>query len=166
MTTYAEFFLSAPARIVQYETIEIYHPSFSRRYYIVRNARLGIRARLESGTYADFEYYPLLISKAGSNNTLDQTFRITLGELGELIPSEIDRCIVAGTLGTKPTLTYRSYRSDDLETLLVGPVHLEIHEMPMTREGVAFEAKPAIANMNTTGELYTLERFPGLRGFL
>lgn len=166
MSAYLEFFLNAPSRIVQLETISIYHPSFSKTYYIVRNARLGIRARLESSAYVDFEYYPLAINKAGSNGTLDQVFKITLGDLGDLIPKEIDRCVADDTLNIKPDLVYRAYRSDDLDTILVGPIRLQISEIPMTREGAAFEAKPHVVNMTTTGELYTLERFPGLRGFL
>lgn len=166
MSALTEFFLNAPARVVQLETISIHHPSFSRSYYIVRNARLGIRARLEDASEVDFEYYPLVISRAGTNGTLDQVFQITLGDLGELVPQEIDRCVAADTLHIRPSLVYRSYRSDDLSNILVGPVRLQVSEIPMTREGTRFEAKPAVVNMSTTGELYTLERFPGLRGFL
>lgn len=166
MPSYSEFFLNTPSRIIELETLEISHPSFSKVYYIVRNARLGISAKLESGSTVVFDYYPLIIGRAGSNGTLDQSFKITLGDLGELIPAEIDRCLDADTMGIKPSLVYRSYRSDDLENILVGPLHLQISEMPMTREGVSFEAKPPTLNMNTTGEIYTLERFPGLRGFL
>lgn len=166
MSSYAEFFLNGKSKSILYETVEIYHPSFSKRYFIVRNSRFGITAKLENDEYQTFEYYPLKITKAGSNGTLDQVFSFTVGDLGTLIPYEIARVIDAGTISTKPTVVYRAYSSDDLDTILYGPTRLQITDMPMTKEGVTFEAKPALANRTGTGELYLARRFPGLRAFL
>jgi hypothetical protein len=66
----------------------------------------------------------------------------------------------------KPTVTYRTYRSDDLSAPMFGPVVMEIQAIAMTRQGSSFEAKAPSLNVSRTGETYTIDRFPGLRGFL
>lgn len=166
MSDYSEFFLNTPARVVQLELLEIFHPSFSKIYRIVRNDRKGITVTLETGEVVAFQYYPLKITKSNTDDTLDQIFQIAIGDLGELIPNEIDRVLEAGTSNIKPTLFYRVYRSDDLTVPLLGPLRLEIIELPMSRDGSSFAAQAPSVNRNQTGEIYDLTRFPGLRGFL
>ncbi len=166
MSDLAEFFLNSPSRVILFETVQISHPSFSKIYRIVRNARFGITATIEGASIVTFDYYPMKIETTGSNGTLDQSFRFTVGDLGSLIHDEIDRVAAAETFSTKPVVVYRAYRSDDLTLPIYGPIMLEITNMPINHEGFTFEAKPYQANANSTGEIYTLDRFPGLRGFL
>lgn len=166
MSDYSEFFLNGPIRVANLETIQISHPSFSKTYWIVRNSRLGITAKLEDGSTQVFEYYPLKIIKTNTDNSLDQIYRVSLGDLGEILPKEIDRIEAAGTRLVRPIVRYRTYRSDDLSKPLLGPMKLEIIDLPMSREGVAFEAKAPTLNHMQTGEYYDLTRFKGLRGFL
>ena len=66
----------------------------------------------------------------------------------------------------KPRVVYRTYRSDDLTRPLFGPIVLEVDSFAFNREGSTFTAKAPSLNINKTGELYRLERFPMLRGFL
>lgn len=160
MSAQSEFFLGSRASVVQLETLEISHPSFSQTYRIVRNAVGGIDI---GGVH--YDYYPLRITPSGTRETLDFGITGDLGDLGEVIPAEIDRAMAAGTMATKPTVVYRTYRSDTLE-LLFGPVTLEIADVAMTREGASFEARASSLNVNRTGEIYALERFPMLRSFL
>lgn len=166
MPTLEEFFLNTPSRIMLYETVEISHPSFSQVFRLVRNARFGINAKLETGSFAQFDYYPLKVEKTGSNGSLDQVFRFTVGDLGTLIHDQIENVTAADTFSIKPLVVIRSYRSDDLETMVYGPIKLEITTIPMNHEGFTFEAKPYQVNQNSTGEIYTLTRFSGLRGFI
>lgn len=166
MSAYSEFFLNAPARVVQLELLEISHPSFSQVYSIVRNDRKGVTVTLETAEVRFFQYYPLKITRTNTDNTLDQIYKIALGDLGELIPAELDRVAADGTAAIKPIVLYRVYRSDLLTEPLLGPMKLEIVELPMSREGASFDAKAPTLNMNQTGETYDLDRFPGLRGFL
>ncbi len=166
MSDYSEFFLNSPSRIANLETLEIYHPSFSKTYWIVRNSRLGLTARLENGAYQVFDYYPAKITRTNTDNTLDQVYKISVGDLGEILPKEIDNVMAAGTMLTRPIVRYRTYRSDNLQAPLLGPMKLEIIDLPFNREGVAFEAKAPTLNKTQTGEYYDLTRFPGLRGFL
>lgn len=164
--SYAEFFLNSKSSVVQLELLEISHPNFTKVYRIVRNAVKGITVKLETGDSASFDYYPMRIENNGAKDDLDQSFTITLGDLGEVLPKELDSVASAQGYNVKPVVTYRTYRSDDLTRPLFGPVLLEVESFAFNREGSTFTAKAPSLNINKTGELYTLERFPMLRGFL
>lgn len=166
MTTYAEFFLKSKSSVVQLETLEISHPNFTKVYRIVRNAVQGVAVTLENASLATFDYYPLAIENAGVRDDLDQAITINLGDLGEVLPKELDEISSNNGFGTKPTVIYRTYRSDDLTRPLFGPVLLEVTSFAFNREGSTFEAKAPSLNVNKTGERYKLDRFPMLRGFL
>ena len=166
MTNYAEFFLKSKSSVVQLETLEISHSNFTKVYRVVRNAVQGLTAKLENGESVTFDYYPLSIENAGVRDDLDQSITVNLGDLGEVLPKELDEVSSNDGFGIKPTVVYRTYRSDDLTRPLFGPVVLEVTSFAFNREGSTFEAKAPSLNVNKTGELYKLDRFPMLRGFL
>lgn len=166
MSAYASFFLNSPSSVVPLDTMVISHPSFSKTYYIVRNAINGITAKLEDGTDATFEYYPLSIKQSGASDDLDQRLQVQLGDLGEIIPEEIDNAFNAGTLTTKPQLVFRCYRSDDLTAPMEGPFYYDIASIASKKKASAFTAEAPRLNNNQTGELYSLDRFPMLGGFV
>lgn len=115
---------------------------------------------------ASFDYYPMRIENNGSRDDLDQSFTFSWGDLGEVLPMELDRVAVSGGFGYKPQVVYHTYRSDDLTAPLFGPLVLEVESFAFNRDGSTFTAKAPSLNINKTGEIYTLERFPMLRGFL
>lgn len=166
MSAYSEFFLRSASSVVQLECIEISHPSFTKVYRIVRNATKGVSVRYENGVFYSHDYYPLKLTSLGSRGDLDQGFRINLGDLGEILPKELDAISVADTYRIKPVVKYRAFRSDDLSNAMFGPLVLEAGLLSFKREGCTFDAKAPSLNINKTGELYKLDRFPGLRGFL
>jgi hypothetical protein len=166
MSEYSEFFLASESTVVQLELLEISHPDFTQTYRIVRNAVDGVTVTLEDLSVEDFEYYPLKITSVGTRENLDYGVKIDFGDLGEVLPTELDRIALLDGYGTKPTVKYRTYRSDDLTTPLFGPVILEVSSFSFTREGSTFEAKAPSLNINSTGEIYNFDRFPMLRGFL
>lgn len=166
MTNYTEFFLKSKSSIVQLETLEISHPDFTKVYRIVRNAVKGVTVTLETLQSVSFDYYPLQIENAGIRDDLDQAIKINLGDLGDVLPKELDEVSSNNGFGIKPTVVYRTYRSDDLSRPLFGPVTLEVSSFAFNREGSTFEAKAPSLNITKTGELYKLDRFPMLRGFL
>lgn len=166
MKTYAEFFLNSKSSVVQLETLEISHPDFTKVYRIVRNAVEGVSVFLEDGNSATFDYYPLQIENAGIRDDLDQAIKINLGDLGDVLPKELDEVSSNNGFGIKPIVIYRTYRSDDLSRPLFGPVTLEVSSFAFNREGSTFEAKAPSLNISKTGETYKLDRFKMLRGFL
>lgn len=166
MSKYSEFFLNSASSVVRLELLEITHPNFSKAYRIVRNAVSGVTVTLETGEIATFDYYPLRIVTSGARDDLDSSIRIDLGDLGEILPDELDAVTLANGFAKKPTVKYREYRSDDLKNVLNGPLVLEVTTFSFKREGSSFEAKAPSLNINRTGEIYDFDRFPMLRGFL
>jgi hypothetical protein len=164
--SYAAYFLNSQASIVQLELLEISHPNFEQVFYLCRNACAGITVTLEDTSVQTFAYCPMKVSQQSCRDNLDFSLRIDIGDLGEFIPVQIDAIAAAGTFGIKPLVKYRTYRSDDLSTPLFGPITLEITTFSFTKDGASFEAKAPSLNINKTGEIYKLDRFPMLRGFL
>lgn len=167
MTDYVGFFFNSPSRVVGLQTFEISHPNFSQTYYFVRNATKGLTANLETGATVFFQYYPAKIENASDVGDLDFSLKISFGDLGELLPAELDRIREAGATGIKPVVKYRDYRSDDLSAPMNGPLTLEIKQISFNEEGATFEAKAPSLNINRTGISYALSGpFRTLRGFL
>lgn len=166
MTTEAEFFLGSKSSVVQLDTIEITHPSFSKTYRLVRNAVNGLTATLETDATVSFDYYPMKFTKASLADDLDFAIQIDFGDLGEIIPDELDRVSVADSYGVYPSVIYRTYRSDDLTEPLVGPLRLRVESFSTNGSGCSFNAKAPSLNVIKTGESYDIDRFSGLRGFL
>jgi len=166
MSRYSEFFLNSSSQVVQLELLQMSHPSWSQTYYVVRNAVGGINVTLETGQKQFFQYYPMQIKYEGMKDDLDQKFSITFGDLGTVIPQEMDRMIEDDTMAIKPTVIYRVYRSDDLTQPLVTPYYLEIQNFSFNVDGVSFTAQAPQLNVTTTGSDYTTDRFPMLVEFL
>lgn len=164
ITDYINFFLGSKSTVVELETLEISHPSWSQTYYVVRNAIDGLTATNENGEELTFDYYPLTLEGSAVKEDLDYVVKVKLGDLGEIIPTELDNT-TQDPIGfnTKPTVIYRSYRSDDLSKPMFGPLLLQINEFNFTKEGAEFEARAPLLNINRTGEIYDLTRFYPLK---
>jgi len=166
MPTPEEFFLNSPASIAQLETLEISHSNFSQTYWLVRNKTDGLTATLEDlVTSQDFDYYPMKITPLSNADDLDQALQITFGDLGSVLPAEIDLVSQNNGFEEKPVVKYRSWRSDDLTEPMYGPYTLEVVAISFDTQGATFEAKAPTLNISKTGELYTLSRFSMMRGF-
>lgn len=159
MSDVTEYFLNRSVSVGRYETLEISHSAFSKTYYVVRNARNGIVAE-----GIQYEYYPLEITNLGARPDLDSGFTISFGDLGEILPMEVDRIAQADAYSEKPKVIYRSYRSDDLTKPLIGPIELEASNFSFKQEGATFDAKAPALNINRTGEIYSFTNFPMLAG--
>jgi hypothetical protein len=161
-----EYFLSSRSDVVALETVEISHPAFTQVYRRVRNQREPLTATLETGVEATFEWYPMAITELTDSGDLDNGIRITFGDLGEVLPKELDAVTQADLMGVKPTVIYRVWRSDDLSAPMIGPLVLEATSFSFTQEGASFEAVAPYVNRTRTGEMYNLTRFKTLRAFL
>lgn len=162
------FFLNTTSDIVAVETLEISHPSFSQIYRIVRNVVAGWTAKTEeAGTPTrTFTYYPCEIAYPSSSDDLEFSLKVTFGDLGEIIPFELDRVISDGLITTKPSLKYRVYQSDNTNAPIWFDVNpLEISGMAFNSKGVTFEASPPVTNYTSIGIRYTVDNFPSLGGF-
>lgn len=166
MSDYINFFLNSSSSVIQYECVEISHPNFSKVYRIVRNNSEGLEVTLETAEVVTFDYYPLKLTPAETSDNLDFSINVEFGDVGEVIPTEIERVVLYDGFATKPIFKYRSYRSDNLLLPMFGPLVLEIQEMTTNREGTVFEARAPKANLNATGLKYSIDKFPSLRFFV
>lgn len=162
----ADFFFNTKSDVIQYETLEIYHPNFSQIYYLVRNSSKNITVTLENSSVVTFIPRPLNISQSASFDNLDNSLKIELGDLGEIVPLELDLVKLANGFLTKPTIKYRVYRSDNLNYPIYGPFTYEITTFNRITNGTSFEAKAPSLNVTKTGKIYSIANFPGLGSFV
>jgi hypothetical protein len=152
------FFLNNQASVIMYDTIEISHPNMSQIYYLVRNNSNGLVATDENSNVLTFQYLPFVISKGKSSSTdLDQTFEVQLGDLGDILATEIDAIILADGMATKPVIKYRGFASDNLAAPIYGPLRYEINSVPRNSDGNSISASVARLADNKTGEAYTID---------
>lgn len=167
MSDYSEFFLNSKSSIAQLDCIEISHSLFTQTYYVVRNATQGVTVTHEDATEHAYAYYPLRLRLSGPREDLDHVLRIELGDLGEIIPAELDAIRAADGFDEFPAVKYRTYRSDDLANVLDGPLVLEVVNVTCAPgAGAVIEAKAPSLNVAKTGESYKIARFPMLAGLL
>lgn len=166
MSEYSEYFLNSNSSVIEFDCFELSHSAFSEVYYLVRNASLGVSVTHEDDSDKDYQYCPMRLSLSNARDDLDFILKIELGDQGEIASRELENVRAADKIKEFPKVIYRTYRSDNLDAPMYGPVELQIEKFNLTPEACAFEAKAPSANISKTGELYTLPRFPMLRGLL
>ena len=161
----AQLLINRPRGVASLEIMEISHPSFSQTYYLLKNAVRGgqIDVKLETGVTVTAVYVPSKIQWASSKTNMDQVFNITIQDLNNIIQAEESR--IALDDDSPIVCRLRAYRSDDLTKPGDGPIDLEVTSIDYDKRGCTFTASPPNANETGTGERYTVERFPMLRGF-
>lgn len=157
---YIDFYLNSRSDDVYIETVEFSHSAFSKSFFLVRNVVDGITLKLEDGREQFFEYLPLNIRDKSANGSLDFGTGIDLGDLGELIPQEIDRIDTADMRHIKPTLVRRDYRYSTLE--MIRFERLAIPALNRSYEGASVEGGAPALNSTVVGLRQTVERIPML----
>lgn len=160
------YHLVGNAHDVMLECIEISHPAFSRVYRYVRNHTKGVTAIHEDGEIAYYEYAPIKLQRGQSNEKLSQTITVTIGDLGMIIPQEVDRLYGSEHELEHPMLTYRSYLLSNLNEPFETARGLKITENTPQPWGAMFKAQVRSLNDNKSGRGFTLDKWRALRGFL
>jgi len=121
MSALTDFFFKSKPAVVRLQCLEIHHPNFSQTYRFVRNAVGGIYVYHEDSVVPQFySHIPMKLEEIGSKNNLDQELEVTIGDVGSILPAELDNIRTANNMQVKPTLTYREYTSDDYAMEDVG----------------------------------------------
>ena len=162
---FVNMLVTRPRGVVLFETIELSHSRFSETYHILRNAvpKGSITVTLETGVSATCKYVPSKIQWAASKTNMSQVHNITIQDLNEKVQEEENR--IPFDDDEPVSCILRTYRSDDLTKPCDGPVKLEVTAIDYDKRGCSFTASPPNANETGTGDRYTVERFPMLRGF-
>lgn len=159
---YIEFFLNASGALYEIDCLELSHPQFKAPFRYTMANPLGLVVQHEDGSEQGYVYQQVGITTQTVRNDLDQKLDATIVDYDDALIDEVE-AIESGAV----QVVLRKYRSDDL----TSPVHilqnLEARKISKDSSGkVTFAAEAASLNSVGTGELYTLERFPLLRGTL
>lgn len=160
------YWLSGNPDDVRLLMVEITHPAWSKTYRIVQNHADGITVQHENGVSYFYEYVPLTIQRGSNSDDLDQDITIGVGDLGEDFPSELKRARDSQYSDIRPTLNYREYNLSDLTKPQLTILGLEVTDYEPKREGAVFVCRAKQMNLTKTGEVYTLDNTPTLRGFV
>ena len=161
-----QFLLNRRGSVGVYETLSLSHPNFSRTFHLLHRWRKAPPLTLEDGQTTDFMFVPMRLVPMGASGDLDYGVQVTLGDLGQIIPDEIDRVKALGGMATRPQVVFRTWRTDDTLAPLSVIGSLEAVEISRNEQGASFQAVAPRLNLVRTGETYNVERFDMLRGFL
>lgn len=166
MITDYDFYLVGNPQSVRLQLIEITHPAFSQVYRFVRNHALGVTVT-QDGEQVFYQYMPIQLQKSKASSDLDQSINITIGDVSEIIPDEIDRVRQSNLFSTvKPIVNYREYYADDLTRPCLEDVLLEVTDYSLQREGTVFKAEARDISNTKTGLVYNLDTHPLLRAYV
>ena len=165
MPTYLQSILNGDTADVTYDCIEFSHPAFSETYYVVSNAVDGVTVTHEDATVHEYKYIPVDLKRSNSSDDLDQTLSISVADFGGELAALMYAAALAGD--QRPKVKYRAYSSNDLTAPMLTLQALEVHSYKRDSNGNAqLDAKAQQLNVNKTGEVYSLERFPLLAALL
>lgn len=150
---------------VRVECIDIIHPSFTKHYRFARNATKGVRIKTEDGYWRDYKYLPMSIKPGTSADDLQQSFTIGIGDVGEIMPRELDRLRKGSYPQVRPTVNYRVYLTSDLSEPSLSVRGLEVTDNQQKKEGAVFACKARELNKNSTGITFNYSDFAALRYF-
>jgi len=154
---------SNPEGQMDFETVEIKHSLFSKRYLLVVGTT-DLTATLETGEVVTFEGIPMEVTDAGNNNDMDQQASFTLPDVGNILDDEMSRLPLSDE--ESPAFTFRAFISTDLSYPARGPVTYYLHSLSQSK-GI-FTADVGVPRLNErqTGILMTPQDIPLLRGIL
>lgn len=168
------FFLRGNPHTMRLQLIEVTHPAWINTHRYVQNLVEGGRfwhavSGSETNEYAwhDYTYTPIGIKKSKSDDSLDQSITITVGDLGEKLPDDMDALRRHSAYSAvRPVLNYREYLSDNMADPLVSVEGLTVEDYQPHIEGGLFICKAKELNLTATGISFTVDSFPGLRDFI
>ena len=159
-----DFFFNSDSDTFLYETLELTDdPTVQGDQLFVRNSITGITATTEFAEQ-EFTYLPMRFTVASIANNLDFGINIEMGVSDAFAVSTYVKSWVQS--GADKYVTWRTYRNDDLTTMVQGPISLSIKNVTVKDNMMQVTARSKDLNRNRTGEIYTFERFSGLKGFL
>lgn len=152
----------------EYRTIEIYHSQFSQTFYFVKdyeNQFLEIESTAirNQGEIVEFEALSMNLIEPSENLDAEQVLTVQLGAIGSLVNKEIEK--ISGDGFFEPIqFIYRKYYSGSVgEPVLI--LNLTCSNITFNSyENLTLTCEDLDINNKSSGELYTLERFEGLRG--
>lgn len=163
---YKKFVSSMPDAQREFRTIEIFHTDFGVSRFLQdfedKNFTLESTAPRDPSASVTFTAINLDINEPGESGDIEQVLSVTMGAVGNEVNDKIQQITESGSL-TPIELIYRKYYSGDLtEPVLV--LTMSVSEISFrSYESVTFTGEDSNFAIKRAGELYTLEKYPGLR---
>lgn len=149
---------------MQLDAITLNHSAWSEPFHFTRNFVPGGSFTYDGVTY---RYLPILLSRAGQDGNLNQTWTITLQDLNTevqeaeaLIPLDSDEF---------PTVEIRTFEYDKRDSsviLIEGPYITNCEGLSYDSKGASLKAAAERVNINGTGFKMTPDRYPTIRPFM
>lgn len=150
-----DFYLRATSGIALFSSLELIHPDFTLRFQNWDDEG-GILLTSLLYQYADFE-----VGFSNVSTDLEQEVTVNFFE-GQV--DVLKGAINSANTASPISCTWKRYRSDDYNVPLDTRSGLIVLNPSMNHTGLSFIAKAQGLNSVATGERYTLERYPLLRG--
>lgn len=160
-----QYHLNSSPSVALLQCIEVKHSLWPAPLRYVMNHGDGVTVRHEDGLSAYYEYMPLDVKRGTTSDNLDQKLSITVGDLGEIVPQLLKRVRVAKT-DECPEVVFRQYFSTNPNSSVETVKELYVTNSSRDMQGSTFDAEAQRLNVVGTGERYTVEMFPSLRGFM
>jgi hypothetical protein len=145
------------------ETLEIYHPMMSKRYYLVRD-NVPLTAMLETGTEVNFEIANIDIKSASQNADMNQSASFTIADVDNVLDAELDNIPLDSDV--LPEFTYRRFLLSDLSYPALGPITYETQDINQAKGRFSATVSAPKLNSRGTGLILTPTNCSLLRGVL
>lgn len=146
------------------EVVSISHSALTKTYHLTPTPE-PVLVTLETSEQIVPIPTNLNVQKSRSKDDLDEQFTFNFDDSYGVLSDEADRIPLDSNEDV--LITYRSFVADDTSEPADGPFYLYGVSMTKSTSGtVTINAQSPSLVVNRTGELYTYERFPMLRGFL
>lgn len=161
---YENYLLNNPDGERHIEVVTISHSKLSKTYHLTPTPE-PVLVTLETGESIVPEPVNLTVEKSSSKDDLDEKFNFNFDDIDGRINDEADRIPLDDDESV--IVTYRGFMASDTSAPAEGPFKLNGVSMTKSTSGtLTIAAQSPSLVVNRTGELYTYERFPTLRGFL
>ena len=168
MADYTSFFLNSSSGVTPLECVEITHPDFDQPFRYVKNDTEGVIVKhTPTGSNIRYDYQPMSIQRSTVTNDLDQKLALTIADVEDHLIESVLAARLGDNWNQRPQVKWRLYRDDDLSSPMVELQTLEVAALSKDDSGnCTFDAQAPELNSVKTGETYSLERFPLLRGMI
>ena len=146
------------------EVISISHPDMTQTYHITPTPE-PVTVVFEDNQIISPEPKNMTVEKSRSKDDLDEQFIFNFSDPEGLIASEAS--LIPLDTDDDVLIQFRTFMASDPSGPAEGPFNLAGVSMTASTDStVTIRAQSPSLIVNRTGELYTYERFPMLRGFL
>lgn len=158
MTMTSREFFNTKARVIEYMTLDLYHPAFGTLRYV--------QNQFYEKTFNGVVYQPLAmnVTESVADDRATVTYEIQLGRVGSEV-KEFIKAIDKASFGwmTEVEATVSYYLSTDMNTPYRTPVTLSVGTIAMESDSVAITLQTGNPMSQSVSRRYSTIDFPGLK---